>query len=69
LVAGIGWLIAGIIFIGLGVVPVAFIALAVHGQWGIMGEQTLTLIVIFAFRSLGLYLMTKTKSVQGVSIN
>ncbi len=57
--AGIGWLIAGILLAGIGVVPIALIALLWNGYWIPFIQQLIFLVVIFSFRALSFYLNAK----------
>jgi hypothetical protein len=53
-------LIVGVLMGGVGVVPLAFAALASHGQWADVGLGALLLIIFGLFRFGGLRLMNKS---------
>ncbi|MGP0046249.1 MAG: hypothetical protein ACLPVJ_15735, partial [Syntrophobacteraceae bacterium] len=49
----------GLLFAGVGVVPIAFVALIVHSEWSIFIQLVISLFLVSGFRSLGLYLGNK----------
>jgi hypothetical protein len=55
---GIGGLVIGLIFAGVGVVPVALVAALLHAQWSVLGELALEIVLTFGTRFLGLWLST-----------
>ncbi len=57
--AGLVWVIIGICFYGIGVVPVAVIATALRGQWNLTIELLVSVAVIYLFRIGGTYLVNK----------
>lgn len=56
---GIGWMIAGLLGIGFGVVPAAIIASAFWREWGLAGGILLTTVLVLGGRSLGLRIAIK----------
>lgn len=52
---GLGWLIAGVLFAGLGVIPIALIASCIAGQWAAAGGIAAVGAVFLALRFGGLY--------------
>jgi hypothetical protein len=59
---GYGGLIIGLIFAGIGVVPVACLAALLHGQWSVLGQLAFVIVTTFGIRSFGLYLLSKASS-------
>jgi hypothetical protein len=57
--AGLGWLILGLFFAGVGVVPIAFIALLLNEEWINLFEFAGMIVMVFGFRILGLWLGSK----------
>jgi hypothetical protein len=55
---GYGALAIGLMFAGVGVVPLALIAAIFHGEWSVLGELTLSLVLTFGTRFLGVWLTT-----------
>jgi len=53
-------LVIGLIFAGVGVVPVAFLAALFHGEWALLGYVVLGTILTFGTRILGLRLAAST---------
>ncbi len=60
--AGIGYLVAGILFAGIGVVPIAFFALLFNGEWSVLLQLIVLVVIVFGFRMLGVYLGSKAES-------
>lgn len=56
---GIGWMIAGLLGIGFGVIPAAIIASAFWKEWGLAGGILLTTVLVLGGRSLGLWIAIK----------
>ena len=52
--------IFGLFLGGIGVVPIAFIALLLNGEWIALLELAIFIFIVFGFRSLGLYLGSKS---------
>ena len=50
-------LIIGLLFAGVGVVPIALLATAFKGEWAIFGELLLLLVATFGTRGLGFYFL------------
>jgi len=59
--AGTFWLIVGILFGGIGVVPVAFTAALISREWSIAGQILLVAIVVYAIRVFGDFLVGKAE--------
>jgi hypothetical protein len=58
---GLTALIIGILMGGIGVIPLAFIALALHGQWADVGLDVALLVIFLLFRFGGLHLGAKVE--------
>ena len=56
---GVGWLIAGIVFMGVGVLPLALLASGRAGEWGNFNMLATMAGVTIALRLVGLFLMSK----------
>jgi hypothetical protein len=50
---GAFWTVVGLLFVGLGVVPLAIIGGALHGLWSYVGGVFILFILTFASRSIG----------------
>ena len=59
---GIIALIIGLLIIGIGVVPMAFLALAINSMWDAFFTLLITLVVIMVVRFLGAYLLERFES-------
>lgn len=57
--AGLGWLIFGLLSVGVGIVPIALIALLLNQEWINFFELCGMLIMVFGFRILSVYLYSK----------
>jgi len=55
--AGSFWLIVGVIFMGLGVIVVAFFASLLAGHWIVAGQILILVAVIYGLRGLGLRML------------
>jgi len=55
--AGVFWIIVGLLFAGLGVIPIAMVAAALKAQWSIAGQMLLGLVVVLALRAIGIFLV------------
>jgi hypothetical protein len=53
---GYGGLVAGLLFAGVGVVPVALLAALLHAQWSVLLELVLEIFLTFGTRYLGIRL-------------
>jgi hypothetical protein len=53
---GMVWMIIGTMIAGFGVVPLAFIGAAVHGQWSWMLPLFLFLIGVYSLRAIGVWI-------------
>lgn len=51
---GVSWVIWGIIAVGVGVVPLAFVGMAIHKQWLSMPILLLLLVATYALRGFGI---------------
>jgi len=59
---GIGWLIVGFLFAGIGVVPIAIIGSAIKGHWELFGLVAFQLIATFGCRALAAYAVTTSET-------
>jgi hypothetical protein len=50
---GVFWIIVGLLFAGVGVIPIAIVAAALKAQWSIAGQMLLGLVVVLALRAIG----------------
>jgi len=57
---GLGIAIFGLLFLGVGVVPIAMIATLFNGRWPELLQLTLSLILVFGSRLLGFYIASKS---------
>jgi hypothetical protein len=57
--AGVFWIAVGLFFAGVGVVAVAAIASALHGEWFVFIQIVVGVVVVYALRLLGAYLIEK----------
>lgn len=62
-----GWLavIIGLVIMGIGVFPIALIAMAIHGEWKIFAELILIAVLTFGFRGAGSYVTAQYQSDPG----
>ena len=58
--AGVFWMIVGILLGGIGVVPIALIAALLKSEWATAGQIAIVAIVVFALRAFGLFVAAKT---------
>ena len=63
LLAGLVWMIVGLVFAGVGVVAIAVIAALIRGYWSTAGELFLLVIVVFAARFFSFFLAAKADDV------
>jgi hypothetical protein len=59
--AGVFWIIVGLFFAGIGVVAVAGIASALHGEWLIFIQIVVGVVIVYGLRVLGNYLIEKSE--------
>lgn len=57
---GIGAVIVGLFFAGVGVVPIAVFAAFYHAQWWTFFELLSQIFIVFGGRALGLYILYKS---------
>jgi hypothetical protein len=57
--AGIFWIVVGLIFAGIGVVAVAAVASALNHEWFVLIQIVVTVVIVYALRVLGAYLIDK----------
>lgn len=50
-------LFVGLIFAGIGVLPIAIIASLFNAEWALFAQLLISLIIIYGFRILGIYLL------------
>lgn len=55
-------LVFGILFAGIGVVPVAYVAAITHGMWSVLGDLVYATVLTFGMRALAFYLLAKAGS-------
>jgi hypothetical protein len=60
-IAGVGWIIVGLLFAGVGVVAVAAIASALHGEWWVSIQIVIGVIVVYVLRFLGNLFIAKSE--------
>jgi hypothetical protein len=53
------WAAFGLLLAGLGVFPIALIALGWHGEWGMFWSLALNIVLFWIVRLAGIWLMTK----------
>jgi hypothetical protein len=58
---GIWAVIIGVLLLGVGVIPIALIATLSHGMWRLFIELLLSIILIFACRALGAYVLGRSQ--------
>lgn len=56
---GLKAFIVGVLMAGIGVIPLAFVALAAHGQWADAGLGAILLVIFMLFRFGGLHLASR----------
>lgn len=64
--AGTVWMIIGLLFAGVGVVFVAFVASLVHGEWAVAIQVGIMTILVYFLRGVGGYLVEGKKQVSDV---
>jgi hypothetical protein len=62
--AGIVWVVLGLCFYGVGVVGVAIVAWAIHGEWGVVAQLVVAVIVVYALRAFALFLTNRHEASQ-----
>jgi hypothetical protein len=58
--AGIGWMITGVLFAGLGVIGVAGIAALIQGQWMVLLTIVINIAIVVALRMFGSFLVERS---------
>ena len=58
--AGVFWMIIGLVFGGVGIVPIAFIASLLKAEWAIALQILVVAVVVFVLRGFGLFLSEKS---------
>jgi hypothetical protein len=58
---GAAGLVIGLMFAGVGVVPVALLAAVLHANWSVLAELAIDIVLTFGTRALGLYLSRATE--------
>jgi type IV secretory pathway VirB2 component (pilin) len=61
---GYGALAVGLIFAGVGVVPVALLAALFHAEWSVLLELVVGIVLTFGARFLGLWLTTPKQETE-----
>jgi hypothetical protein len=59
--AGLGWVIVGLFFYGMGIVPIAMIGAALHGEWGVTLELLVSVLIIYGLRMLGTVIVDRAE--------
>ena len=59
---GVGAVVLGLCFLGVGVVPIAMLATLFHGQWSHLGELIVLVILTFGSRFFALWLEERAKA-------
>jgi len=57
--AGLIWLLIGVLAGGIGIVPIAIIASLLKAEWTMAGQIFILLVIVFALRWFGVYLAGK----------
>jgi hypothetical protein len=57
---GLGVALLGILFLGVGVVPIAMLATLFNGKWFELLQLILSLVLVFGSRLLGAYIVSKS---------
>lgn len=57
--AGVVWMITGILAGGIGIVPIAIIASVLKSEWSLSGQMLLMAGIVFSLRFGGIYLASK----------
>jgi hypothetical protein len=57
--AGTTWMVIGIIFGGVGVIPIAFVAAVIRAEWWIAIQIGISVVIIGALRGFGMLLVEK----------
>lgn len=55
--AGVFWIIVGLLFVGVGVIPIAMVAAALNSQWSVAGQMLICIIIVYALRVIGNFLV------------
>ena len=58
---GYGALIVGLMFAGIGVVPMALVAALFHAEWSVLAELVVSVVLTFGTRIFGIWLTTPSK--------
>ena len=70
LMAYAGWglvgIIVGLVLAGVGVVPVAALAALIHGEWAVVGQIAVGLVLTFGVRFLSMWLTSRSESTRFV---
>ncbi len=64
---GIFAVILGLFFVGVGIVPIALLAVLFHGDWATLGDLLLLIICVPVSRSFGLYLAAQAARLRNSS--
>ncbi len=61
-----GWLavLVGLVFAGVGIVPVAMVAAGFHQEWAIIGQLLLGVAAVFGCRIVGLIFLAKVRDAE-----
>lgn len=64
---GWGAVILGVLLGGVGVVPISMLACITHGEWGLLGQTLLSLLLIFGMRFGSAWLVVSVSEAPGIS--
>jgi hypothetical protein len=59
--AGLFWMIVGLVFAGVGVVFVAIVASAIHGEWSVFIQLIVGVVVVYFLRVIGNVLIERSE--------
>lgn len=58
---GLIWLLIGLFLLGIGVLPIAFIASLISGEWIIVGNLIYMIVLTYGARMLGIYILERVE--------
>jgi hypothetical protein len=65
--AGVVWIIVGLLFLGIGVIPIAIVAAALNDQWSVAGQMIIGIFIVFTLRIIGNLLLNSESKGEGLS--
>lgn len=66
ILAGTVWLLIGLFFAGIGVIPIAIIATLIEGNWVFVVSSIVTIIIIWILRFIGLFFLDPKENSNAV---